>query len=645
MSTALDTPGAQPAARPDDDESLPGALTDSRRLTGANLFADEPGAVIDTCLPDNDERADALLAAWERHAAALLRRLDLPATGLRVRRHLVGAHCFMPAPIDLLLTATEINEVAWAAAEREVRAGRPHAAIPARDAAASAHEARTPRDTPSDSAFAPSSDTIARLRVAVEHDRRPRLVALAAEAARRERIFLFDDDIVSVGAGPGSLAWPAHALPLAADVPWNDVHDIPVALITGSNGKTTTTRLLGAMARAAGHTPGWCSTGGVHIAGEVVAGGDWAGPIGARRVLRDARTTFAVLETARGGMLRRGLAVSRADAAIVTNVRVDHFGEYGIDDLHALGEAKLMLARTLRPGGTLVLNADDATLRDLAPTVRRDITLVWFTLDPSQPFVHERRRAGEVIWSVVDGAFARLPAGATEPPRPAGGSTSTWDASRPLLPVAESPITLGGAARHNIANALGAIALASALELPRQAVIAALATFGANATDNPGRLVCHALEDTTAIVDFAHNPDGLAALLSATASLPAARRLLVLGQAGDRGDESLRELAECVADARVDFVVLKEMTEYLRGRELGEVPGVLHDSLRARGWSDDRITHADEEIEAVRMALRLAQAGDLLLLTVHSDPDAVNTLLEQLAANHWRAGQTLPARA
>ncbi len=151
---------------------------------------------------------------------------------------------------------------------------------------------------------------------------------------------------------------------------WGALADIPVALVTGSNGKTTTTRLLAAMLARAGYTPGYTSTDGVWCAGHEVDHGDYSGPVGARLVLRDRRVTAAVLETARGGMLRRGLATHRAHVAIVTRVSADHMGEYGIHTLDDLGEAKLIVARALVPGGRLVLNAEDDTLVRLASSLR-----------------------------------------------------------------------------------------------------------------------------------------------------------------------------------------------------------------------------------------------------------------------------------
>ncbi len=173
---------------------------------------------------------------------------------------------------------------------------------------------------------------------------------------------MLDDQILTLGAGAGGRDFPLDALPAPAGVPWAQIHDVPTAVVTGSNGKTTTVRLLAACARAHGWPNAYCCTDGVFFENEVQAGGDYSGPEGARRVLRERRARAAIIETARGGILRRGLAVSRAQTAIVTNVSADHFGEYGIDDLAGLADVKLTVAGVLVPEGLLVLNADDAQL-------------------------------------------------------------------------------------------------------------------------------------------------------------------------------------------------------------------------------------------------------------------------------------------
>ncbi|MFP5356208.1 MAG: glutamate ligase domain-containing protein, partial [Gemmatimonadota bacterium] len=281
----------------------------------------------------------------------------------------------------------------------------------------------------------------------------------------------------------------------------------------------------------AGHVAAVSSTDGVWRAGTLVDGGDYSGPAGARLVLRDQHVTAAALETARGGMLRRGLAINRATAAVVTRVAPDHMGEYGVHDLRTLGEAKLIVARVVIPGGRVVLNADDPTLVALARTVNTPIT--WFSLDPDSATVAAHVAAGGDACVLRDGTLWFVAP---------GGNAS-------LGLAADMPLTLGGAARYNVANALAASAAALAMGVPADAVRATLARFGQSPSDNPGRLSLLEHNGARIVVDFVHNPDGWHALSDALRHVPAKRRIVVIGQAGDRDDEALDELAAALERA------------------------------------------------------------------------------------------------
>src|SRR5690606_37562441 len=237
----------------------------------------------------------------------------------------------------------------------------------------------------------------------------PALVALQAAATAHGLPCLPDDDEVSVGGGTGSRTWPVDALPDAVAVDWPALHAIPTALVTGSNGKTTTVRLLAAMARAHGwHTAHSC-TDGVFFDGQPLESGDYSGPTVARTALRQPEAQAAVLETARGGMLRRGLALCHADVAVVTNVSADHFGEYGIHDLDDLAAAKLTVARAIGGDGLLVLNADDVVLCRQAQAL--ECPKGWFAQDFDVPLLAAHRRAGGATCGVRDGRLRLSHAG------------------------------------------------------------------------------------------------------------------------------------------------------------------------------------------------------------------------------------------
>jgi UDP-N-acetylmuramyl tripeptide synthase len=570
-------------------------LRDSRRLTGRSLLLDGPGAVIDAAVAPAD--ADRLVDAWRRHARAALGAVGWGAQPVAAAVHPGGASLAIGAPADCLYAATEVNEWAWEAAAAELRGDTPLSI-----------EADAPR---------------LRELIAEEHD--PRLMALRDFAARAGVTFLADDRSISVGTGTGCQSWDADAAPDPASVDWSRVHDVPAALVTGTNGKTTTVRLLAAMVAADGRAAGFASTDEVVVAGETVERGDFSGPMGARRVLRDARVEVAVLETARGGILRRGLVIGLADVAVVTNVSEDHLGEFGVHDLAGLARAKLLVAAAVRPGGRVVLNAEDAALAEAGGAVGKPVT--WFALDPSAPRVRQAVASGGRAAFTERGWFA-LARGAER---------------IPLCKVADAPLAMDGAARHNVANALAAIAAADALGVSVDAIADGLRTFGRDPGANEGRGAVREVGGVRVLVDFAHNPSAVAALADVAAHLPAERRLLLLGQAGDRDDDAIRALVRKAVAMRPQHVIIKEMLGLLRGRRPAETPALIRDELLAAGIPGDAIDHyAPSEYEGVRRALAWARPGDLLVLPIHKERPRVEALLAQLSASDWHPGDPIP---
>jgi cyanophycin synthetase len=554
------------------------------------------GAVVDVTLPGSRAEGDRIVAAWRAQARRILDALGWGTEELHELRFPGGASLAFTAPADVLYAATEINEWAWDAA-LSVLSGL---------------------------AAPPIEPALATLSARIARERNPRLLAIR-DAARRHGTQLFvDNQVVSAGEGTGSIAWPVGRLPDPEQVPWERVHDVPVALVTGSNGKTTTVRLLAAILAAAGRVTGYTCTDGVFAAGEALARGDYAGPEGARMLLRDSRVETAVLETARGGLLRRGLAVERAEVAIVTNVAEDHFGEFGVYDLAALADAKLVVARAVGTSGGLVLNADDLSLVEAAPRLAAPI--VWFAFDRGNRVVVRHLAAGGDACVVERDAFVVL----------RGGREET------VAAVAAAPITFGGGARHNVANALAAIAAAAVLKVPGETIGRGLIGFQGSAVDNPGRANLYEVGGVRVVVDFAHNPPGMAALADIAAALPARRRLVAIGQAGDRDDDAIRELARAAFALRPDHVIVKEMEKYRRGRAPGEVPRLLGGELRRLGLPDSAVSNAPDDLGALHQALGWAREGDLLLLTVHVDQQAALGLLERIRREGWEPGRPLP---
>lgn len=565
---------------------------DSRRLTGPNVIQERPGAVLE--ITGSEAQLETVLEGWQKQARKILDAVGWSTEEIGIRRYAGGASLYISAPIDALYAATEVNEWAVESAIRD---------------------------------SAPDLETAAeRLRSAIRKEENPRLLALRDEASRRKVFFLSDDERVSIGTGRGAQVFSVDELPPPNGIDWSKVYDIPVGLVTGTNGKTTTVRLLAAMIRAAGKVPGTTSTDGIVIGSDWEARGDYSGPEGARRVLRDPRVEVAVLETARGGLLRRGLSVgpNKVRVALVTNVGDDHLGESGIDDLGALAQTKLIVHHALGPNRRLILNADDFELRTRG--AKLPVSRGWFGLNPESV---ELREAFE-----RDGRFASCSRGSF--------SVTQADRTEPLLPIEDAPVTLGGRARYNIANGLAAILVAEELGIPRDKIARGLREFSNSPRENPGRGNLFLFQGVSVFVDFAHNPHGFEALAKLAESFEPERLAILLGQAGDREDTSIREMTRRAWAMKPDRIVIKEMEVYLRGREKGEVPALIESELVSRGVPAERIEHADSEMRAVRRALEWAQPGDLLLLLLHAERDSVLELLQRLQSEEWGPGDPIP---
>jgi UDP-N-acetylmuramyl tripeptide synthase len=319
--------------------------------------------------------------------------------------------------------------------------------------------------------------------------------------------------------------------------------------------------------------------------------------------------------------LRRGLAIPRADVAVVTNVAADHLGEMGVHTLEDLTEVKFVVRRA---ADHLVLNADDPEVRRRGEFAKGPIT--WVSQNPEDPLILAHLADGGAAALLEDGVLVHR----------------AGEGREVLLPAVDVPITVGGLARYNVTNALCAAAAALRLGLPTDAVRRGLAEFESDPKTNPGRLNDFEFGGVRALVDFAHNPHGMQALFELVAALPHDRMAVLLGQAGDRDNTSIVDLARITAAIRPDLVVVKQMTSHLRGRTAGEVIQMIDATLREHDLPPEAIEHAPSELDAVRRALRWAQDGDLLLLLSHVERGAVLQLLTRLDREGWRAGDDLP---
>jgi UDP-N-acetylmuramyl tripeptide synthase len=568
---------------------------------------------------ETTESDAGVLQGWERRVRLAQQELRWPAAPVAAVAHASGASLAFSAPADQLFTATEVNEWALCAALAERDPSRSAELI-------AALAAEQPEET--EQPMLVEWGAMLRLRRRAAREANPRLRALLDAATARALPWLCDDDLLTLGTGAGGRGWLLHQLPEVGEIPWGELRGVPTALVTGTNGKTTVVRLIAACTAASGRKTGFCCTDGVFVGEFAIGTGDYSGPAGARRVLRDTRVEAAVLETARGGILRRGLAVGSADVAVITSIAADHFGEYGIHDLDALTEVKLAVARALGANGLLVANADDPQLARKAPEAGKP--LGWFGRDANHWLLIAQRLGGGTVCGVMNGRLL----------------LAHDHRAHDLGPIDAMPLAAGGHSAFNISNLAAAAIAAVALGVEPATIADVFARFGSDPRDNAGRLMRYELGGLNLIVDFAHNPAALTGLVDFAQRLRGPRRLaMLLGQAGNREDADLERLAAVAAAARPDLIVLKEMSGYLRGRGAGEIPAILRRALVHAGVADAAIVDVDGEDAAVRHALAWASAGDVLMLAVHT-PDgrsAALALIDRLRRMAWTAGQPLPA--
>jgi len=387
---------------------------------------------------------------------------------------------------------------------------------------------------------------------------------------------------------------------------------IPVVAITGTNGKTTTARMIGHVALRAGWLVGWSSTDGVYIEGQLVEAGDFSGPSGAGQVLRHPGVELAVTETARGGILRRGVGVAYNDVSVVTNISADHLGLGGIDTLDQLAEVKAVITKITKPDGWCVLNADDP--RTFAMRLGTKAQIWVFTRDPDSPsgrnVLSERGR----VTTLLDGWICVLRPGADP---------------LEVIEVIDVPMTLAGLSKVNVENVLAVTSATLALGFSVEQVADGLRSFDPNES-NPGRMNIWTLPISggaiSVVIDLAHNEAGLEALLEIMNGirLPGARSLLGVGTAGDRTDDVFVRLGE-IAAVGADVVEIVHKQNYIRGRSMEQINELISEGAAHAGMEIER-AH-DSELDGLMSLLGQARDGDVVAIITHQDREILDRWL------------------
>ncbi len=409
------------------------------------------------------------------------------------------------------------------------------------------------------------------------------IIEVNAAPGFRMHLFPSEGEPRDVGA-----ALVDHLFPPGCDV------NIPVIAVTGTNGKTTTTRFLAHLFQQQGLVVGMTTTGGIYINGRCVFSGDTTGPSSARVVLRDPTVEMAILETARGGILRGGLGYDRADVAVVTNIGPDHLGQDGIETLEDLFWVKSLVVEAVKEDGYVVLNADDPYTPKFAVRARGEV--VYFSLHEDNLLVRRHLGAGGSAVFVKQGTVY----------------AGTGDQATRIINLKSIRAGMGGRAVFNLENALAAAAAAFVLGLPPVLIRRGLRTFGTNLTHNPGRLTIYRLGKVTVIVDYGHNAPAFRRVAEFARSLKPRRLLGVVGVPGDRGDDQIVAAGE-VAGAGFDELFIKEDKD-LRGRAPGETAQLLFRGARKAGKSPSLLHVIPDEIEAAGEAVKQARPGDVVVI-------------------------------
>jgi cyanophycin synthetase len=427
--------------------------------------------------------------------------------------------------------------------------------------------------------------------------------------------------VVEVNAGPGlqmhlnpsvGRPRPVGEAIIASLFPDGQTGRIPLVGVTGVNGKTTVARLIAHILRQAGHCVGMTCTDGVYVDGRRIEAGDCSGPQSAGAILMNPAVEAAVLETARGGILRAGLGFDRCDVAVVTNIgEGDHLGLAEIETPEDLARLKRTLVEAVLPGGAAVLKADDPLTAAMAPHCPGQV--VFFARDGGHPVIAAHRAAGGRAVFVRHGAIVLADA----------------EREEVLSPLAGVPLTLDGRIGFQVENALAAAAAAWVLDLSPETVRAGLASFDSDWEKLPGRFNLLEIGGATVIVDYGHNPSALTALIEALASFPNGQRMVVYSGIGDRRDVDMIRQGEMLGEA-FDRVLLYE-DHYTRGRPEGQTMALLRRGLAA----GTRVRAVEEflgSLKAVEAALQVIGPGDLLLVQADVVEETLDCVRRHLAA-------------
>jgi len=430
--------------------------------------------------------------------------------------------------------------------------------------------------------------------------------------------------VIEVNAAPGIRMhlYPSGGLPrnVGKDIihmlfPEGTPFTIPIAAITGTNGKTTTTRMVAQILKAAGLTVGMTTTSGIYVDDECILKGDNTGPASARMLLRDKRIEAAVLETARGGIIKRGLGYDLADVGVITNITEDHLGLDGINTIHDLAFVKALVAEAVKPDGYAVLNADDSMVLSIVPRIKANI--IFFSRDSDNPAITEHINKGGKCVYVKDNIAV------------------ICDGKKiiPVINIKKIPATYGGRVECNIENSLAAISTAYGLGLSADVIAHGLKSFRCDINTNPGRFNLFEIADFKVLVDYGHNYACYKAVIHSVKQLGYERLVGIIGMPGDRLNNSIKSVGE-LCGKNFSKIYIKEDKD-LRGRKRGEIADILYEGVLQGGAGKENVEIIYDEVEALKKAILDAHPNDIIVI-FYENFDRVVKCIKRMKADMER---------
>jgi UDP-N-acetylmuramyl tripeptide synthase len=550
----------------------------SRRLVGPNLFFIESGTVLDVPLKQDKQK---LVDLWHKEAKRILPELGFKKIKLSHKIYNNGVRLALVAPFDITMAACDVIDFIWASTRQLVEEGSEKSLEDAR----------------------------AELMPIIKAEENLKLRKIHQLATSKGLNIFYEEGVVTIGSGNKSFQFNINEMDVS-DIPWEKIADIPIVLITGTNGKTTTVRLTSFICKHAGKLVGYCSTDWVMIDGKIIDRGDFSGPTGNKFVLTKPELDVAVLEVARGGLLKRGLANTHVTAAAVTNISADHLGEDGVEDLDDLAEAKSIVYSTVEHAGHAIVNLDDPSI--LARHSKIKGKKVYISQKLSEADLDKYLKDAAYIVFVKDNAM----------------HLKTHETTYEIAKFIDVPITVKGFAKHNVENALVAIALSNELGCTPEQIGKALHDYRNSEEENLGRANVFKVKNSTIIVDFAHNAAGINAIFEMAKAYEGKKTSIMFGQTGDR-KFSIDDMCEIIAQNNPKEVIVKDTETYLRGAETGEIPALIERSLLKNGYSKSNIKHIETEDVAVEYVLENLKPNETYIMCVHENVEDVIRKIKQ----------------